>query len=248
MTLPKHKWKGPLYSLLVVIVSWEIFAFIINRPIVPYPHIVFINMVKIFGSQLEIHLLCSLGRITAGIAVSILIGVPLGYLMGYYPKLDKALSPLVYFTYPIPKLALLPVVMLLFGIGEISKLIMIIMIIVFQIIITARDAVKDIPEETFHSIRSLGASRAQKLTEILIPASLPELLTSTRIALGTAVSILFFTETFGTEYGMGYFIMDAWMRVNYLEMYSGIVTLSLMGFIIFAFIDFLENVICRWRT
>ena len=248
MTQTKHKWQVPIYSLLVVIVLWEFFAFIIDQPIVPYFHTVFINMIKIFKPQIEIHLLYSLGRITIGIAVSILIGVPLGYLMGYYPKVDKVLSPLVYFTYPVPKLALLPIVMLLFGLGEISKLIMIIMIIVFQIIITARDAVKDIPEETFRSLRALGASRTQKLTEVMIPASLPELLTSTRIALGTAVSILFFTETFGTEYGMGYFIMDAWMRVNYLEMYTGIVTLSLMGFILFAIIDFLESKICSWRS
>jgi len=248
MTLTKHRWIGPIYSFWVAIALWEIFALIINQPIVPHPYTVFINIVKIFEPQIKIHLLYSLGRITTGIAVSVLIGVPLGYLMGYYPKLDKILSPLVYFTYPIPKLALLPVVMLLFGLGEISKLIMIIMIIVFQIIITARDAVRDIPEETFRSLRSLGASRIQKLTEVMIPASLPELLTSIRIALGTAVSILFFTETFGTEYGMGYFIMDAWMRVNYLEMYAGIVTLSLMGFIIFAFIDFLESIICGWRA
>jgi len=248
MTLIKGKWKGPAYSFLAVTTLWGIFAFIINQPIAPYPHTVFINMLKIFGPQIKIHLLHSLYRITTGVAVSVLIGVPLGYLMGYYPKVDKALSPLVYFTYPIPKLALLPVVMLLFGLGEISKLIMIIMIIVFQIIITARDAVKDIPEETFRSLHSLGASRMQKLTEVLIPASLPELLTSIRIALGTAISILFFTETFGTEYGMGYFIMDAWMRVNYLEMYTGIVTLSLMGFAIFAAIDFLENTICSWRA
>ncbi|MDR3237080.1 MAG: ABC transporter permease [Spirochaetia bacterium] len=244
----RHKWQGPLYSALVVIILWEILSLIIDRPIVPSPQSVFVNLIKIFRPRIEIHLLCSLGRITAGIAVSILLGVPLGYLMGYYPRVDKALSPLIYFTYPVPKLALLPVVMLLFGLGEASKLIMIIMIIVFQIVITSRDAVKDIPEETFRSLRSLGASRAQKLTEVLIPASLPEILTASRIALGTAVSILFFTETFGTQYGMGYFIMDAWMRVNYLEMYAGIVTLSLMGFIIFAVIDFLESIICSWRS
>jgi len=248
MTLTKHRWQGPIYSLLVAVALWEILAFVINRPILPYPHAVFAGMIKIFGPQIKIHLFYSLGRITAGIAISVLIGVPLGYLMGYYPKVDKVFSPLVYFTYPIPKLALLPIVMLLFGLGEISKLIMIIMIIVFQIIIAARDAVRDIPEETFRSLRSLGASRMQKLTEAMIPASLPELLTSIRIALGTAVSILFFTETFGAEYGMGYFIMDAWMRVNYLEMYAGIVTLSLMGFIIFAAIDFLESMICGWRS
>jgi len=183
----------------------------------------------------------------AGIAIAILLGLPLGFLMGYFEKVDKLLSPLVYFTYPVPKLALLPIVMLLFGLGETSKLIMIVIIIVFQIIITARDAVKDIPPEIFRSLNSLGASKLQMLSQIILPASLAEVLTSIRLALGTAVSVLFFTETYGTEYGMGYFIMDAWLRVNYLDMYAGIVVLSLMGFCLFIAIDIAEKYLCSWR-
>jgi NitT/TauT family transport system permease protein len=166
--------------------------------------------------------------------------------MGYFPKADKVLSPLVYFTYPIPKIALLPIIMLLFGLGEGSKLIMIVLIIIFQIIITSRDAVKGIPPEIYRSLQSLGASKWQMFAEIIVPASLSHVLTATRLALGTAVSILFFTETFGTEYGMGYFIMDAWMRVNYLDMYAGIVILSFMGFCIFTAIDLIERRVCSW--
>lgn len=245
--LSKEKWQGALYSFIVVIVLWWAVAGILTLPIVPSPYKVFINIMEIFKSKVEIHVMYSLGRILAGIAISILVGVPLGFLMGYFNKADKILSPLIYFTYPVPKLALLPVVMLLFGLGEASKLLMIILIIVFQIIISSRDAVKSIPEETFRSLQSLGASKLQTFTEIILPASLPEVLTATRLALGTAVSILFFTETFGTEYGMGYFIMDSWMRVNYLDMYAGIVILSFMGFCIFTAIDIAEGYVCSWR-
>ena len=247
MVLSKEKWQGALYSFIVVLLIWWAVAWLLKLPIVPSPYVVFINIIAIFKSKIEIHVLYSLGRILAGIVVSILVGVPLGFLMGYFNRIDKILSPLVYFTYPVPKLALLPIVMLLFGLGEVSKLIMIVLIIIFQIIITSRDAVKSIPEETFRSLQSLGASRLQTFTEIIVPASLPEVLTATRLALGTAVSILFFTETFGTEYGMGYFIMDSWMRVNYLDMYAGIVVLSFMGFCIFTAIDVIENYVCSWR-
>ncbi len=245
--LSREKWQGALYSFIVVIVLWWAIAAILNLPIIPSPYKVFLTIMEIFKSKMEIHVMYSLGRIMAGIVISILVGVPLGFLMGYFNKADKILSPLVYFTYPVPKLALLPIVMLLFGLGETSKLTMIILIIVFQIIIGSRDAVKSIPEETFRSLQSLGASKMQTFTEIILPASLPEVLTATRLALGTAVSILFFTETFGTEYGMGYFIMDSWMRVNYLDMYAGIVILSFMGFCIFTAIDIAENYICSWR-
>lgn len=243
----REKWQGALYSFVLVVILWQAVSMLFKIPIIPTPVAVFANILQIFQSQMAIHLLYSLGRILAGIAISILLGVALGFLMGYFARADKILSPLVYFTYPVPKIALLPIVMLLFGLGETSKLIMIVLIIVFQIIITARDAVKNIPQEIFRSLQSLGAGRRQIFSQIIIPASLPEVLTATRLALGTAVSILFFTETFGTQYGMGYFVMDAWMRVNYLDMYAGIVMLSFLGFCLFVMLDMAENYFCSWR-
>lgn len=242
-----EKWRGALYSVAVVIAVWWFAAWTARLPIIPDPWSVFACIGEIFGAKMEIHALYSLGRIAAGIGISILIGVPLGFFMGAFAKADKILSPLVYFTYPVPKLALLPIVMLLFGLGETAKLIMIVLIVVFQIIVTSRDAVKNIPDEIFRSLRSLGANRRQMLIHIVVPATLSEVLTATRLALGTVISILFFTETFGTQYGMGYFVMDAWMRVNYLEMYAGIVVLSLMGFLLFTAIDLCETFLSSWR-
>jgi NitT/TauT family transport system permease protein len=83
---------------------------------------------------------------------------------------------------------------------------------------------------------------------VIIPASLPGILTALRISLGTALSVLFFTETFGTEFGLGYFIMDAWMRVNYIDMFSGILVLSIMGLLLFVLLDIIERVCCRWKN
>ena len=240
--LASDKWKGAIYSLVLVIIIWQALSWVLKLPIIPSPWAVLINILNIFSSKIQIHLLYSLGRIMGGIALSILLGVPLGFLMGYFEKVDRLLSPLVYFTYPVPK-----IIMLLFGLGEASKLIMIVLIVIFQIIITSRDAVKGIPQEIFRSLQSLGANRLQVFKEIIIPASMADVLTATRLALGTAVSILFFTETFGTQYGMGFFIMDAWMRVNYLDMYAGIVILSLMGFLLFTLIDLQEKRISGWR-
>ncbi|QJW48718.1 ABC transporter permease subunit [bacterium BFN5] len=141
----------------------------------------------------------------------------------------------------------LGVFMLLFGLGESSKILMIFLIIVFQVIIAVRDGVKGIPKETYYPLYSLGAGFKDICRDILIPASMPKFLTSLRVAMATAVSVLFFTETFGTTYGMGYFIMDAWMRVNYLEMYSGIAVLSNIGLILFGTIDYIERKTCSWQ-
>jgi NitT/TauT family transport system permease protein len=231
----------------VLLIVWQILSFILRLSFIPSPIAVFINIYNIFVSDIIIHALMSLWRVFAGTVLSMLLGVPLGLCMGYYKSWDKFLSPAVYFTYPIPKIALLPLVMLTFGLGEASKVIMIAMIIVFQVIVASRDAVKSIPKETFYSMYSLGAGNAAIFRRVILPASLPELLTSLRISLGTALSVLFFTETFGTQYGMGYFIMDSWMRINYTDMFSGIIVLSIIGLLLFAAIDILERILCPWN-
>ena len=167
--------------------------------------------------------------------------------MGYFRRADRFLSPVVYLTYPIPKIALLPILMLLAGVGELSKILMIFLIIVFQVVVAVRDAIRTLPEERYYPLYSLGASLGQIFRFVILPASLPKFITAIRVAMATAVSVLFFTETFGTQYGMGYYIMDAWLRVNYLEMYAGILVLSVMGLLLFGIIDCFEHVACRWQ-
>lgn len=219
----------------------------IHLPIVPSPFLVLENLVDIFMKYIAIHGFYSLGRMVAGLVFAIIVGVPIGMCMGYFSKCDRILAPLVYLTYPIPKIALLPILMLLCGLGEVAKVLMIFLIIVFQVIVSVRDGVKGIPKETYYPLYSLGASFWDVFSEILLAASMPKFLSSIRVAMATSISVLFFTETFGTQYGMGYFIMDAWLRVNYLEMYSGIVVLSIIGMILFGIIDLLEKKICHWQ-
>lgn len=234
-------------AFLIILLLWQLFSMAARVPFIPSPLRVLQTIAIIFKSKILMHSLYSLFRIFAGIFLSMAAGIPIGLLMGYFKWLDNMLSPFIYFIYPVPKIALLPVVMLLFGIGEASKIIMIMLIVLFQVIVAARDAACDIPKEAYYSYSSLGASKGSIFKDIVLPASLSGLLTSIRVGLGTAISVLFFTETFGTKYGMGYFIMDSWMRVNYLEMYAGIVVLSLIGFLLFMLVDKLEEVACRWR-
>ncbi|SDE68709.1 ABC transporter permease [Sporomusa acidovorans] len=245
----KRKGSGVwyIYGALIFLALWQAVASWLQLPIIPSPGVVLVNLFHIFLPQIAIHGFYSMWRIVAGVLLAVMIGIPLGLCMGYFSKWDRLLSPLIYLTYPIPKIALLPVVMLLFGLDELSKILMIFLIVVFQVIVAVRDGVKGIPKETYYPLYSLGASFLEIFREILIPASMPKFLTALRVAMATAVSVLFFTETFGTQYGMGYFIMDAWLRVNYLEMYSGIIVLSMIGLILFGMIDYLERKLCSWQ-
>ena len=245
--LEKRSGVWYLYGIIIFIALWYVAGLLVKLPIIPSPIAVMGNLLHIFASKIVIHGFYSLWRIVAGVLLSVIVGIPIGFCMGYFEKWDRMLAPLVYLTYPIPKIALLPILMLLFGLGDLSKIIMLFLIIVFQVIVAVRDGVKSIPKETYYPLYSLGASFKDIFWEILMPASLPKFLTSIRVAMATAISVLFFTETFGTQYGMGYFIMDAWMRVNYLEMYSGIVVLSCIGLVLFGIIDYLDQKICHWQ-
>lgn len=236
-----------LLAAVFLTLVWWLVAKAVALPIIPSPVLVAENLADIFMKYIAIHSIYSLWRIGAGLLLAIALGLPLGVLMGYFPKWDRFLSPLVYLTYPIPKIALLPILMLLFGVGESSKIIMIFLIIVFQVVVAVRDGIRSIPKETLYPLYSLGAGFKDIFFEVLWPASLPKFITAIRVALATAISVLFFTETFGTKYGMGYFIMDAWLRVNYLEMYSGIVVLSLIGLVLFTAIDLIERHACHWQ-
>ncbi len=237
-----------LYALLLLFFIWYVLAALFKLPFIPSPISVVLNTVDIFLSQMVIHAGYSLWRIFAGILLSVVIGVPVGLCMGYFSSWDRLLSPLIYFVYPIPKIALMPVIMLLFGLGEGAKITMITLIVVFQVAVTARDAAKGIPKETYHTLYSLGAGNGDIFRRAVIPASLPGILSALRVSLATSLSVLFFTETFGTRFGMGYFIMDAWMRVNYVDMFSGILVLSCMGFLLFFALDLAESILCRWKT
>ncbi|MDO4203035.1 MAG: ABC transporter permease [Selenomonadaceae bacterium] len=235
---------GAVVSLLFL---WHLAAVIMARPIVPSPGEVLPVLAAIFADKLVIHLGYSLWRIVGGVLLAVVIGYPLGIYLGYSPRVARLLSPVIYLTYPTPKIALLPIVMLLFGLGEMSKLLLIFLIVVYQVVIAIRDAAGDIPAEYYYPLTTLGADFTDIFRHVLAPATLPAFFTALRVAMATAVSVLFFTETFGTEYGLGYFIMDAWLRISYREMYAGIIVLAVLGIALFMLLDWLDSRFNRWQ-
>lgn len=238
-----------LLSVFVVLhVLWGLIAALLKRDMLPSPPAVYRALFKLDGGDMLLNIGTSMGRVFAGIALALIAGLLLGLLMGRSPRWNKLLDPVVYLTYPIPKIALLPVAMLFLGLGEASKIVMIALILVFQVIISVRDGVKAIPADMYDVLTSLGAGRMAKFTQITLPGALSSILSTIRISLGTAFSVLFFTEIYGTEHGMGYFIMDAWLRLDYPGMYAGILLFSGVGFLLFVLVDMFEHRFMKWRA
>ena len=235
-----------LYAAFIVLLFWYILHFTVGSYAIPSPYKTILNFIEIFPGTLSLHILVSLGRILAAIIISLILGSFIGLWIGLSKKADELISPIVYILYPLPKIAFLPILMILFGLGNTPKIVLIIIIIIFQIIIAARDGVREIPKELFYSVLSLGLSKLEIYRHLIIPAVMPKIITSLRISVGVSISILFFGENFATTYGIGYFIMNSWLMVNYVEMFSGILALSIMGLILFKLIDLLEMKLCGW--
>lgn len=236
-----------LVALIFILLCWHLLALALHSNILPTPYQALRTFVEVFAGQLWPHFCVSAYRVFASLALALLAAVPFGLLLGRVEKLDRLFAPVVYIVYPIPKIVLLPIVFLILGLGDQSKIFMIWLIVFFQILVTARDAAKGVPRQNIYSMRSLGAGRWQIFRHVIFPASLPKIITSLRISLGTAIAVLFFVESFATTEGLGYFIMDAWSRMDYAEMFAGIIGMSLLGLILYAIVDLAEAIFCRWQ-
>lgn len=241
-----NKFLTYFIAILVIFLCWELIALLMQNPALPRPFPALAAFFQIFPQGLWKHFLVSTYRVLTSLILGLALAVPLGLYIGRDSKLDKWLSPQLYLIYPIPKIALLPVIFAVFKIGDLSKIILIILIIFFQILLTTRDAAKKIPANSILSVLSLGATPREIYSHVIIPGCLPEIFTAVRISLGTAISVLFFAESFATFEGLGYFIFETWSRVNYPEMFAGIIAISLQGFILFLLVDFFQRIICPW--
>ena len=236
-----------LWVFLSMNIVWYLAYLLLSNRILPSPISVYASLGDLGSEGIGLHVGYSLFRIFAGVVFALIIGLLIGLLMGRSPLWNRLLDPVVYLTYPVPKIALLPIVMLFFGLGETSKIIMISLILIFQVIISVRDGVKAIPDDAYDVLTCIGAGTGQKFWHVTFPGALSVILSTIRISLGTAISVLFFTEIYGTQYGMGFFIMDAWLRMDYAQMYAGILLLSLIGFVLFLLVDGLDAVFMKWR-
>ncbi len=237
-----------LIALAVLLLLWQILAMALNQPILPSPAQVAAAFAReIPRGELTRHFLASLWRVIASLAISIALAAPAGLVLGQSPRLSRLFSPFIYLTYPIPKVVLVPVVLLFLGVGDLAKIVIIFLILFFQILVLVRDQAAGLRPELIQSVRSLGAGRRALFRFVYLPASLPAILTGVRQSIGTAVAVLYVAELFATRYGLGYYIYyEGSSLLDYPAMYAGIVAMSLLGAVLYVLTDWLEKKLCPW--
>ena len=237
-----------LLAIFALIVLWQLASWLVNSPILPSPLVVGRAFIKELGGDLTGHFLASLWRVLASIILAVLLAAPAGIALGQSNRLNRLFAPAIYMLYPIPKVVLVPIVLLLFGIGDFPKIFIIFMILFFQILVLVRDSAANIEPKTLLSVRSLGAGRRALYRYVYFPASLSAILTALRQSVGTAVAVLYIAELFATERGLGYYIsLNGSTLFNYPAMYAGVLAMSILGLSLYFSVDRLERRICPWR-
>lgn len=231
-----------------ILAVWQALALVVHQDILPGPVEVLITFgVVMVKGGLAWHFLVSAFRVILSIALAVVIAAPMGLAVGLSRWGSAVAAPLIYLGYPIPKIVLLPILLMFLGIGDMTKVVMIFLILFFQVLLVVRDAAAGIRPELVQSVRSLGARRRHLLRYVYFPACLPAMLTALRVSTGTAIAVLFFVESFGTTSGLGYYILvESWARLAYAQMYAGVLAMALLGLIFYFILDYLEKRWCTW--
>lgn len=233
-----------------LLLFWQVTAMLVNQPILPPPDRVLVTLWnETISGNLSGHFLASLGRVTASTLLAIFTAAPAGLALGQFKRLNAFFSPIIYILYPIPKVVFVPVVLLFLGIGDLSKIVVIYLILFFQILVLVRDQAAGLHPELIRSVRSLGAGRLALFRFVFVPASIPGILTALRQSVGTAVAVLYIAELFATRQGLGYYIyLNGNTLFNYPAMYAGVIAMSLLGLGLYFTVDGLERLLCPWQV
>lgn len=236
-------------GLISLLVLWWIASVAVGDQLIPRPIETLGTLVDLYiHGGLLLHSGATLLRLSLGLILALLLALPLGIALGAKTSVDRALSPLLYLLYPLPKVAFLPLFMLFFGLGDLSKVLLLISVLFFQLIIGIRDQVKRIPMELHHAAEILGFGPWRKLVKLYGPASLAAVFSNGRIGVGIGMAVLFYSENYATQWGLGYFVMNSWIMANYQQLFAGILALGFAAALILGLIDLIQRVTCPWLS
>jgi NitT/TauT family transport system permease protein len=239
-----------IISPIVFLLLWEgaVRFGEINQLIVPAPASVLRTMIDLtVDGRLPWAVAVSLHRVLQGFIYGSLLGIALGLLVGWFRAVEDAVDPLVAAIYPIPKSALFPLFILWFGLGETSKVMTIMIGVLFLVLINTVTGVKAIDPVLLKAARDLGANQRQIFTKVVIPGALPNIFTGLRLGAGTALILVFITEIEATKAGLGFLLWESYQLLLVKQVFSCTIAFGILGILGTWFLQWLERVMCPWK-
>ncbi|GAA2459181.1 ABC transporter permease [Agromyces soli] len=239
---------GP-YTPLLLLVVWEALSRlgILDARFFPAPTAIVETFVNLLVSgQLVADILMTLSRIAVGFVLGAIPGVLLGLLLGSVRSVRLLLEPVFSSLLPIPKVAIYPLLLLIFGLGETSKYVIVAIGVFFYLFFNTMSGVMQTPPLFDDVARANGASRIQRRLTVSLPYALPSIFTGIKLATGGAFVIIAASEFVGAQSGLGYLIWSSWSTFAVSKMYVGIVTISALGYGATALEGYLERRLVPW--
>ncbi|MEL7633206.1 ABC transporter permease [Sporomusa sphaeroides] len=201
----------------------------------------------ILSGELLTHALASFQRSLMGFFVAVSLAIPLGIFMGWFKRVEKIVDPLMQICRNTVTLALYPVFILVFGLGEVSKIGIIFWGSIWPILINTIEGVKTVDPLLVKAARSMAMSRLGLFIHVILPAAVPSILTGLRISATRSLIILVAAEMLGASAGLGFLIFDAQHKYQPEKMYAGILVLMMLGMSVNYLIVTLESYLTRWK-
>ncbi len=240
-----------LASPLFLLLGWEIAvrAGWLDARFFPAPSKIFGTFIALAESGvLWAHTWASLTRLFWGVLLGGIPGLLLGVAMGLYRPLRAILEPLVSATYPIPKSAILPLILLIFGLGEASKIVMVAIGVFYPILINATAGVLEINKVYLDVGRNFGAGRWQVFRTIALPGALPLIMSGLKLGVGMGLILIAIAEMIGAKNGLGFMIWSAWEILAVETMYVGLTVIALLGFLFSTALKETERFVIPWKS
>ena len=199
------------------------------------------------SAELYEHVGASLARALPGFAIGTLLGAALGLAAGAARSLERLLSPAVFITYPVPKIVLLPIFMLWFGIGELSKVLIIALACFYPVFINAYYGVKQTPTILVWSALNMGAGRGEIFRRVVLPSAAPMIFAGMRVALALSFIVMFAAEMINARSGLGHLIRVAENSLRFDLMYVSLLSIALLGYAGDRLVRFAQHRLLAWQ-
>lgn len=228
--------------LAFAILIWHIFS----SELIPSPmQVLDAFRLIIDNNSLQIGIIDSLYRYGIGLILGVIFGVIIGFIFGYNPKFAQAFDPLFNILRPISPIAWVPIILIIFGIGDLPTIFIIAYSVFFPMVLLSTKAIKDLPSQLIIVAKNFGASKLQIFTGVIIPSSFLSLISSLKLAAALAWINLVVGEMLGAQTGLGYMIIDSRNQLRIDILIATIITIGIIGMIINTIFGYIEKVVSR---
>jgi len=238
-------------SPIVLLVLWEVCARfgVIDTRFFPAPsQIIRTLFTMIQSGELQVHLMASLQRLGLGFLTGGIPALIIGVVMGLNSTIRAMIDPLISATYPIPKSSILPLALLVLGLGEASKVFMVAIGVFYPVAMNAMTGVRQINSIYLDVGHNFKASRFDIFRTIALPGAMPMIMTGIRLGVGMGLVLIAIAEMVGARSGLGFLIWNAWETFSVEQMYVGLFVIALIGFVLTVIVNEIEKILVPWRN